>query len=220
MKTTIPLAQIAMGEDQVLTRLVAIPFLIALVLLAPAGIEVARRGCRALRRQLAVWSVQQRREPSFGKEPTENRSAQGTLCEQCREEIDVRACEWPFCHHALPDYSWLSFDEKLRLALTHPVGENRILAIELLEKEKGRSALATFRELVPGEKDPRVVAEIARATSRIGGDEARAILFGLKSHGSEMVREIADRLWRETSDREFQRRIDGGMTSPDERMAV
>ncbi len=95
-----------------------------------------------------------------------------------------------------------------------------MLAIELLEKAKGHSALDTLRGLVPGERDPRVVVEIALATARIGGDEAGAILFGLKSHGSAMVREIADRLWRETSDRELRRRADGGMASPDERTAV
>jgi hypothetical protein len=201
-------------------RLVIVALVMALILLVPGGIEVACRGCRALRRQFAAGNSRQRQKSLDGQRPTGNPSGRLRTCLTRRADTDVGSCEWPFCLSLLQDYQGLSFEEKLHLALRHRVGENRKLAIELLGEEKDRLALKTFRELVTREQDPCVVVDIALATALIGGDEAGAILFGLKSHGSAMVREIADKLWKETSNQALQRRVDEAMTSLDDHMTV
>jgi hypothetical protein len=220
MEATIPFARMGVDDNQPMLRLITTGLFLSLILFVPAGIEALRRGRRALRRQFAVWSFRQRQESLGGQRSKRNPSGRIRTCLICGVGTDASSCEWPFCLYLLQDYQGFSFEEKLRLALMHPVGENRKLAVELLGVEKGRLALKTFRELAAEERDPYVVVEIALATARIGGDEAGAILFGLKSHSSEMVREIADRLWRETSNQELQRRVEDGMTSPDEPKAV
>jgi HEAT repeat protein len=86
------------------------------------------------------------------------------------------------------------------------------LAIELLGDSGVPSALAALRERLATERDPRVVVEIARATARIGGEQAMMILSGLKSHRSTLVREAVSDFCEEAVDEGCRRVTVAGLS--------
>ena len=208
MEVTLPFARMGADDDQPMLRLITICFFMAGILLIPAGIEAARRGGQAVRTFFAAGGVRRRSGCPCRDQAAWDPSCREHHCPLCGEDADACKCQWPFCQHPSLDVHGLPLDEKLHLALTHPARENRMLAIELLGELRNPSALVAFRKLLATERDPHAVVEVARATARIGGDEATRILAGLKSHESAMVREVAGRLWGETVD-EGRRRETG-----------
>jgi hypothetical protein len=67
---TLPLAQMALEEDEPILRIVAAGLYMAWILLAPAVVEAAQRGCLAVRRHFAVTRVARIREGEFPGEPS------------------------------------------------------------------------------------------------------------------------------------------------------
>jgi HEAT repeat protein len=115
------------------------------------------------------------------------------------------------------DYEALCLEEKVLFFLKHPIRENRVLAFKLLGELDSRRAVSAFRDLLVEERDADVVIQIALTTARIGGGEARELISGLKSHHSAAVREVAEKLWRETrAGLRRRHRADGNALSDDD----
>jgi predicted amidophosphoribosyltransferase len=141
------------------------------------------------------------------------------VCPRCWKEIDPGTSSCPSCRFHMTDYESLRFEEKALFFLKHPIRETRMLAIKLLGEMRSRRAVSALRDLLVDERDPDVVALIALTAARIGGVEARELISGLKCHSSALVREVAERLWRETrAGRTQQRRADGRALADDGNM--
>lgn len=112
------------------------------------------------------------------------------FCPGCWMEIGEKVDRCPHCGYALEDFQGLSYENKLLLALHHPVRENRMMAIRILGDLASRVAVPALGDLLPGERDYYVIREIIRSLFKIGGPEAIPRIEGLQGHPSEMVRKL------------------------------
>jgi hypothetical protein len=199
VKASIPLVQMSTDDNQPMLRLIVDCLFWAGILLIPAGIDVARRGCRAVLRLLAPSGGRRRVQSECGQPAIWDSPHRAHRCLLGGEYLDACACQWPFCRRVGGDQDGWPIAEEFRLAGEHRVRESCTLANERLGDLTDSSALAAFRERLATEGDLHVVVEIAHAVARIGGDEAAAILAGLKSHRSAVVRQVASRLGGEIS---------------------
>lgn len=114
------------------------------------------------------------------------------FCPGCWTEIREADVICPSCGHNLSDYVRLPYEEKLILALSHPLKENRMMAICLLGDLKSRGAVAAFESLIKTETDFYVLREVARSLTKIGDGEGWRIVRQLREHPSDLVRMVAE----------------------------
>jgi HEAT repeat protein len=81
-------------------------------------------------------------------------------------------------------------EQKLILALRHPIRENRMISIQLLGDLKSQAAIAFFASLLETEEDFYVLREIVRSLVKIGSRECKELIRKLKYHPSKLVREF------------------------------
>jgi hypothetical protein len=216
VEVTSPFPHIGADGDSPVLTLIVVSFVMAAILLISAGAGAVRRGALAIRDCVAAMCIRRRLSSAWDWDAARTAFPCGHHRPVCGEDHSACACEWPFCQHPLQDYHGLPLKEKLRLTLSHPEPENRMLAAEWLGELGGLSAL---RERVAKESDPRVVIEVARAAARIGGDEAKKLLTSLKSHQSATVREVAGRLCEDSDLQEARRRGAEDLSPRNDRMA-
>jgi hypothetical protein len=113
------------------------------------------------------------------------------FCPECWEEIPESALECPHCRYDLSSYGRLSYEEKLILALRHPLPENQLMAVRLLGDLRSTRAVEYFQEMLAADANFYLVREIVRSLRRIGTGEAEAIIMGLRGHPSRLVRKMA-----------------------------
>lgn len=195
MEVALPFAQVRADEDQPLLRIILVCLFVAASMLVPACIEVAGRGVQSMRRFLARSGLWRRPTSQCEQQAAWDASFREDPCPQCGEGADACECRWPFCRHPLRDYPGWLLEEKLRLALTHPAPEIRMLAAEWLGESGDASALSAFRGRLATEADPRVLVEIICAAARIGGNDAKRLIASLKAHRSATVCDVANRCW-------------------------
>ncbi|HTY16017.1 MAG TPA: HEAT repeat domain-containing protein [Methanoregulaceae archaeon] len=82
-----------------------------------------------------------------------------------------------------------TYEEKLIRALSHPVREQRMIAIGILGSIRYIPAVPVFDRIVRNEEDAYVVREVIRALKKIGTPECTAILFSLQDHTSVVVKQ-------------------------------
>jgi hypothetical protein len=216
VEVTSPFPHIGADGDHPVLTLIVVSFVMAAILLIPAGAAAVRRGALAIRDCFTAMCIRRRLSSAWDRDAARVDFPRGHHGPGCSEDHSACACEWSCCQHPLQDDHGLPLKEKIRLTLSHPEPENRMLAADWLGELGGFSAL---RERVAKESDPRVVIVVARAAARIGGDEAKKLLTSLKSHPSATVREVAGRLC-EDSDLQEARRLGAEDLSPrDDRMA-
>jgi HEAT repeat protein len=116
------------------------------------------------------------------------------FCPQCWEKIPGSVLECPHCRYDLSGYERLSYEEKLVLALRHPLRENRLMAIRLLGELKSQMALALFESMLKTEEDFFVVREVIYSLTKIGNENERnrQIIQALRDHPSRLVRILAE----------------------------
>jgi HEAT repeat protein len=112
-------------------------------------------------------------------------------CPNCWNEIAAGDTECAHCSYLVEEDNARSYEAKLIRALTHPVRENRMMAIQLLGELRSTSALPVFASLLEEEVDFHVIREIAQALGRIGTRERRGMLRDLEHHRSSLVRRLA-----------------------------
>ena len=169
---TLPLAHMGADDDRPMLRLITVCFIMAGILLIPAGIETVRAEAAPSGGSSPRGASGGDRGPCVANRLQGIPSFRNVAAWRAARIPAPAQCQWPFCEHPSLDFHGWPPDEKLRLALTHPVRENRMLAIELLGESADPSALSAFREPLATESDPHILVEIARAVARIGGDEA------------------------------------------------
>jgi len=102
--------------------------------------------------------------------------------------MDQKSRQCPRCGYDLSTYEKLSYEEKLIIALKHPVRENRMIAVEVLGKLHSRAAIPFFDTLLQTEEDFYMIREIVHALVRIGNVKSRNIIQKLKDHPSGLLR--------------------------------
>jgi len=88
----------------------------------------------------------------------------------------------------------LPYEERLISALTHPVREHRMIAIEVLGRRGYQGAVPAIVKIIETENDYYIVREAMRALYQIGGPECMAIIASLSRHPSPLVRKYAKSL--------------------------
>ena len=105
------------------------------------------------------------------------------FCPKCWAELEEDSEICPKCGFRFKD---LSYEDKLIMALRHPVLEFKINAIRTLGRLKSKRAVREFERMVEEETVP-IVLEIVEALARIGGEESRRLLEKLTKHRSKLV---------------------------------
>ncbi|MBN1193860.1 MAG: HEAT repeat domain-containing protein [Methanomicrobiaceae archaeon] len=98
----------------------------------------------------------------------------------------------PACGYTFADHTALSYDERLIMALRHPIRETRMIATEILGKRQYAPAVAAFADLLATETDYYTVREVVRALRRIDTPESIALERGLYGHPSPLVRALLE----------------------------
>jgi|WetSurMetagenome_2_1015567.scaffolds.fasta_scaffold81677_2 HEAT repeat protein len=118
------------------------------------------------------------------------------FCPGCWMEIGEKADRCPHCGYALKDFQGLSYEQKLLLALHHPVRENRMMAIRILGDLASQAAVPALGDLLEQEKDYYVIREIIGSLFKIGGPAAIQRIERLQGHPSKMVRKLVKMVLR------------------------
>ena len=116
------------------------------------------------------------------------------FCPACWREIDRDAVRCPGCGYNTTAYSELPYEEKLILALNHPIHDNRLLAVQLLGNLRSNASLPHFKAMLELEDDFYLLREVLTALAKIGSPDSREILSEATKHDSHLVREFAARL--------------------------
>jgi len=111
-------------------------------------------------------------------------------CPSCWADMDQKRRQCPQCGYDLSTYEKLSYEEKLILALKHPIRENRMIAAQVLGKLRSRAAIPFFATLLQTEKDFYMIREIVHALVQIGNVQSINIIKKLKDHPLELVRHL------------------------------
>lgn len=116
------------------------------------------------------------------------------FCPSCWREIegDARLCSAcgadPARFHELP------YEDKLLLALRHPVMDYRLMAIMVLGARRSERAVPVLHALLETEDNVYLLRQVVLALDRIGGPQAMAVLVAATGHRARVVRELAQEL--------------------------
>lgn len=108
------------------------------------------------------------------------------FCPNCWEELKKEEKRCPFCGSDLENFSKLSYEDKLIVALSHPVLSYRVNAVNLLGKLSCEKAVCKFEKMVETE-DVITVLEIINALGMIGSNEAVKLLNKLANNTSPVI---------------------------------
>jgi HEAT repeat protein len=106
--------------------------------------------------------------------------------------MDQKSRQCLRCGYDLSTYEKLSYEEKLILALKHPIRENRMMAVQVLGKLHSRTAIPLFTSLLQTEEDFYMIREIVHALVRIGNVQSTDIIQKLKDHPLALVRHFME----------------------------
>ena len=113
------------------------------------------------------------------------------FCPSCWTPFAEDRLTCPVCGYDFGAYSALPYEEKLRLALNHPVREHRMMAIETLGRLRSRSAIPALGRLLATERDYYALRDVLHALARIDSPESTALVRRAIRHHSALVRRIA-----------------------------
>jgi HEAT repeat protein len=113
------------------------------------------------------------------------------FCPKCWYEIEPDAAKCRSCGYDTAEYSRLPYEQKLLLALSHPIQDNRLLAVQLLGELKSSAAVLYFKTMLNDEDDYYLLREVLIALGKVASTERRAILQRATKHRSRIVRNFA-----------------------------
>jgi HEAT repeat protein len=114
------------------------------------------------------------------------------FCPACWHEVDHEAARCSACGADLRGYADLSYEDKLLVALNHPVREYRMMAVQTLGRLRSQRAVPSFARLLETEVDYYLLRQVLDALARIGGPDAEALIRGATRHRSTLVRSVAE----------------------------
>ena len=97
-----------------------------------------------------------------------------------------------YCDFSLSEYAHLPYEEKLILALKHPIRESCMMAIRVLGDLMSDRAVAAFEAMLETEEDFYRVREIVWSLQKIGTARSREIIQRLRDHPSGLVRQVVE----------------------------
>jgi len=112
------------------------------------------------------------------------------FCPNCWGEVRERARICTYCGYDLTKYDCLPHEDKLILALKHPIRENRMLVIQLLGDLQSKKAISVFEAILHDETDFYVIREVVHSLRKIGGKDSEQLLSSLSEHSSTLVRKL------------------------------
>jgi len=125
------------------------------------------------------------------------------FCPSCWRELSTEQRDCPYCGYDLSSYHSLEYEEKLLLAMRHPVAEYRYLAVQNLGMLGSERALPIFAEILRQEKaDIYLIYQILQALSHIAGPSSEQLLREATSHPYPLVRRKARDLLRQKGERD------------------
>jgi HEAT repeat protein len=117
------------------------------------------------------------------------------FCPGCGTRIDPAEALCPACGFDLCAHLGDSYEQKLILALAHPIREHRMMAIQVLGELRSVAAAEPLKAILAAEDDYFVLREVLTSLARIDSDGCRAaVADAAVSHPSKLVRRFAARL--------------------------
>jgi hypothetical protein len=95
------------------------------------------------------------------------------FCPKCWREVEPDAGKCVSCGYDTAEYSLLPYEQKLLMALGHPIQDNRMLAVQLLGELKSSAALPCFKYMLDVEGDFYILREVLNALAKLGSTESR-----------------------------------------------
>lgn len=113
------------------------------------------------------------------------------FCPNCWNESRENFRKCPLCGYSIDEFEQLSYEDKLIVALNHPVMIFRVNAIRQLGNMLSERALRYFEEIISKEKDSFILLEIIGALANIGSQNSLKLLGRLAEDGPEIVKQAA-----------------------------
>lgn len=113
-------------------------------------------------------------------------------CPNCWVELTSIENICPGCGYQLEAYADLTLEEKLVMALNHPVAENRMLAVQILGKLGSVLALPQFENIITDRSaDVYLQREVIKALARIDDPKTVELLQKALHHRSPLISQLA-----------------------------
>jgi len=116
------------------------------------------------------------------------------FCPNCWHEMKPGAGKCVSCGYDTAEYSRLPDEQKLLVALNHPIRDHRLLAVQLLGELKSSAALPYFMAMLNVEEDFYTQREVLTSLVKVRSSESQALLREATRHESRIVRDFARRL--------------------------
>ncbi|GMV37677.1 MAG: hypothetical protein AMXMBFR61_21850 [Fimbriimonadales bacterium] len=116
------------------------------------------------------------------------------FCPYCWREVSEDDVGCPHCNANLRTHLDLPYQQKLVLALKHPLAQTRMTVIRLLGELGAKDAVPALAERFSETSDYYELRAILTAAHKIEGDEAAALIRGALDHPSALVRRVAQAL--------------------------
>ncbi len=117
------------------------------------------------------------------------------FCPRCGATVEATASQCPACAFDFCAHGANSYEQKLILALAHPVREHRMIAIQVLGELQSTAAVKPLKEILAAESDYVFLREVLTSLTKIGSPESRAAVAAAAwDHPSRLVRRFASRL--------------------------
>ena len=112
-------------------------------------------------------------------------------CPECWSTLQGTEITCPNCGFLLQKYNQLAFEEKLLVALHHPVPERRIMAAQILGNLHSQQAISEFENIIAVENDYFFLRAVLLAVAKIKHPRQMDILSSATRHPSSLVAHLA-----------------------------
>lgn len=104
------------------------------------------------------------------------------FCPNCWREIGESNLQCPYCGFELSKFTELSYEQKLLIALRHPVKEIRRSVVFIVGEKKLEESVEFLEKIVDEEEDPIVLIEVAKALEKINTEKSEKVLEKMRAH--------------------------------------
>ena len=115
------------------------------------------------------------------------------FCPGCWNEYKEDFEKCPVCGYNIGEFEKLSYEDKLILALNHPIADFRLNAIKQLGNMSSEKVLPKFEMIINDENDIFILIEVVEALSKIPSKRSEKLLLNLFEHKSNIVSKYAKR---------------------------